>query len=251
MLFVNFCLLFCVQLWHKTALADIVKREIAHRELVRPENTVGMVGKSVKLDCRGHSQKIIWDFKTPGSYVPNILVDYCKTDFRHRKTYKVDKKQHSCNLVIPSLTLAMAGMYICHDRSENSSASVARLVVLESDPSCSSSAGAESTVTAGTQVNLTCSVRYAGAYAPIMEWKDAFDTVISGSITATKDGLVESILTLTAKTPTLMPYTCKTYFDSKVADEVKTDEKGFRFIANNGFYYENLWTSRPLHVTEA
>jgi len=106
----------------------------------------------------------------------------------------------------------------------------------ESAPTCSSSVGAESTVTAGTEVTLTCSVRYAGDYAPVMEWTDAFNTVMPDSVTTTKDGVVESTLTLTAEVPTVMSYTCKTNFNKQTETEP---------------VHKSSWTSLPLHVTQA
>jgi len=218
---------------------------------VRPENTVGFIGKTVKLNCRGFTSKIEWIFTATGSHSPITIAQNCKLDKRAIDHHKLDTEANSCNLEIEHLTFALAGSYTCSDRSERSSVSTAQLVILEADPTCSPSTGNERSVAAGTDVILTCSVRYAGLYPPVMEWIDEFDTVHPDSTTATKEDVVESSITVTADGKSVQPHTCKTYFDDRVTNGAMSDEKSFVFEAKNVFYYEQSWTSLPLRVTAA
>jgi len=174
---------------------------------------VAVVGSEVTLTCRGqsNSNKVLWSFLPKGSYKSAVIVQNCNVDCRHIDEYDINTNNKACNLVIDNVTMALAGTYACSDRSKESFTAAAELIVLESEPSCKSSADGQKFLKAGTEVNFTCSVRYAGTKPPSMDWTDEFDKVIP-SLPKSGENNFESSITVKVKAPTLRPYTCKTYF---------------------------------------
>jgi len=211
--------------------------------LVGPDNTLSVVGQSVKLNCSAlsGSSKIQWSVLVNGTRTRVLLVKNCKVDPRVSADYDVDKTDNACNLVINSTSLHSAGTYTCIDRSVRPLAASANLVVLESEPTCKSTAEGQKLLKAGTGVNLTCSVRYAGAIHPSMVWTDEFGKVVPSRIMLGANK-VQSCIDLKVKAPTLRPYTCKTSFN--LMPLAFKNSKGARKAP--GYVYS--WTSKPVAV---
>jgi len=191
-----------------------MRRTTRLEDLVTPDNTVDLIGETVSLKCRGYSQSqnIQWHFLAVGSRIPIMIVNRCRINLKFVDLYEVDKADQACNLIIESLTLDLAGTYICTDRTIGISRSSAQLVVLKSEPMCKSTTDRMESLNDGTFVDLTCIVRYAGPVAPTMEWLHENDTIIPSDPVESNESRVKTSLTVVAKIPSLIPYRCKTFF---------------------------------------
>jgi len=88
---------------------------------VKVNSDAVFVGKSVTLKSVGQSQNIRWEFVAEGSTTTIVIVKDCQPETMHSNSYRVDKSNNSCNLIIESLTLATSGTYTCIDSKHGAS----------------------------------------------------------------------------------------------------------------------------------
>jgi len=207
---------------------------------VTPKNTVGLAGESVTLKCRGRSKNVQWHFLAAEPLLSSLtmIVDECEVVPLFIEEYEVDTTADSCNLKIDNLTLALAGTYTCNDNSQRSSTSSAELIVLESKPKCTSRAYGWKYGNVVANAELTCSVKFAGSFAPVMEWSDKSGDIISWVSDDSNESHVKTSIKAMVGNPTLNPYQCKTYFE-----EIDFEEDDDILVAKNQLKYTYTWKS--------
>jgi len=169
-----------------------------------------LAGNNAMLLCEVDyiSDNIDWAYYPADGKPQVVIVKNCKVENKFVDDYSVMKSSVACFLVIKKARLDMAVKYSCSDRLSYLSSS-SELTVIESKPSCKSSADGEKFLKAGTEVTFTCSVRYAGESAPSMEWYDEKDRSIPSVDKSDKNHLESSII-VKAEDSSLKPYACRT-----------------------------------------
>jgi len=113
-----------------------------------------------------------------------------------------------------------------------------------SEPSCKSSVERQEFLIAGYEVRFSCSVRYAGAMPPVMEWTDQYDRIIIPNSVKSDETYVESNVMVKAEVPGLGRYSFKAYF-TKIGPKRSSEKE---HAAVNAPEYTYLWTSKPVLV---
>jgi len=111
-----------------------------------------------------------------------------------------------------------------------------------SEPSCKSSADGNKFLIGGDEVTFSCSVRYAGAMPPVMEWTDQYDRIIIPNSVKSDETYVESNVMVKAEVPGLGRYSFKAYF-TKIGPKSSSEKV---HAAVNAPEYTYLWTSKPV-----
>jgi len=85
-------------------------------EAIVPVDSTAKLGENAVLKCRLSSQNIAWTF-CPVSGEPRLISNNCAVVKSASSSYKVDKSNNGCDLVIDNVTASHLGAYTCQDLS--------------------------------------------------------------------------------------------------------------------------------------
>jgi len=211
-------------------------------ELLVPMNTAALSGTTVTLYCRRQTQRILWGFvSASGAASVSIVVD-CQVLPAVSEIYKTDSSDDSCNLIINSLAMNLAGTYSCQDMMSSEPVASAEVITLESDPDCSSTASTNDFVLFNSIVLFSCKLSYSGNIHPSVTWKDEFGNIVP-SDDLRNSTHIENVMTVQARPPSLRPYTSSVFFNAPTVDP----PAHLRPALNRPSYTYN-WTSLPKQV---
>lgn len=201
--------------------------------LLKPENSYAKYGdpNTVILMCESTlGYRLSWLIKTPwssekvqifdGYRLSKNVTSYCRV---------INGVPGKYNVSLTSTTNA-AQQYVCLEPGTMMEAS-AEIIIIESDPECSN------VTTDGENTTLTCSIRFHGNWAPVMEWTMGNKSgVISEGVNNTRDGnSLTSRLVVPAKKSHAhkLLYACTTKF--------RLQEKPLDTTADNIPPYNYTW----------
>ena len=105
--------------------------EVYSQTVQGPDNTMAVVGEQVELFCSSSNVQIsnmAWQFTPIGGTTPSFIALGCASP---PPPYIVSAPNAtSCTLIIPSVTLSLAGLYGCYQFVTGGSTEAAQLVVL-------------------------------------------------------------------------------------------------------------------------
>ena len=187
-----------------------------------PADHVVVVNGSTIFECSSN-QSVIWSFRRVGQLVDErVYVDGQLSDPRFSVNRSADDWY---GLVISDVRLSDAGLYTCIDNNGFGPPASARLVVLDSLPTCGTNVSAEQPVLQSQVIELRCTFIYAGSPPPRIRWTSAGTGTINGPEMSTtqSDGtttLLESWIAVTAAAGVVSPYRYTiTAFDDDDADD--------------------------------
>lgn len=132
-----------------------------------PADQVAVLNSSTIFDCRSN-QSVIWSFRRNGQLVDErVYVDGQLSDPRFSVNRSADDWY---DLVISGVRLSDAGIYTCIDNNGYGPPASARLVVLDSLPTCGANVSANQPVLESQVVEFRCTFVYAGSPSPRVHW---------------------------------------------------------------------------------
>jgi len=87
-------------------------------EAIIPSDSTVKLGQPAVLKCRQTTQNIAWTF-CPRNSGPQLIASNCNLSPKAADSYRLDKSNNGCNLVIDNVTMNHYGTYTCQDLSLN------------------------------------------------------------------------------------------------------------------------------------
>jgi len=143
-----------------------------------------VVANSSAIFWCGSNHSVTWSFRRTGQRVDRrIYVGGQLGDVR----YTLNLSNDDCyGLVIPHVQLSDSGLYTCIDNDGFGPPASARLVVLDSLPTCGSNVSASQPVLESQNIDLRCELIYAGYPPPRVSWTSADADTVNSSMTSTR-----------------------------------------------------------------
>jgi len=113
-------LLFC------HVMLDVTSVDSQTCEAIVPQDSTAKLGEKEVLKCRLASQNIAWTF-CPRNGGSRLITNNCAVVSSASSSYKVDKSNNGCDLVIDNVTTSHLGSYTCQDLSLNDTGHVIKL----------------------------------------------------------------------------------------------------------------------------
>jgi len=172
-----------------------------------PADDVVVVNSSTVFDCSSN-RSVVWSFRRTGQRSDErVYVDGQPSERRYSVNRSADDQYA---LMISDVQLTDAGLYTCIDNDGFGPAASARLVVLDSLPTCG--VNVFEPVVESQRVQLRCTFVYAGSPPPHVRWASPrtgdvlTDLVTSSSRRGGELTAVESRIIVTAAAGTVGPF---------------------------------------------
>jgi len=184
-----------------------------------------MVNSSAVFEC-GSNNSVLWSFRRTGQLADKRI--YVGGQLRNPR-YSLNRSSDNWYaLLISDVQLSDSGLYTCIDNDGFGPLASARLVVLDSLPTCGANVSVNQPVHESQVIELRCVFTYAGDPPPRVRWTGP-STVMHNSSTTLTDRAstavrLESWIVVTAAAEGVGPYryTITTYDDDDASDATES-----------------------------
>jgi len=206
-----------------------------------PINSAVVSGESFRFECASDTTLIIWYFQ---SYEDQSVLTVYHGQVLNpifEGILEIELKTGGqCDLIVLNSAFSQTGIYRCKESIGFDPHQTAALIVLESEPVCSTNISGSS-VMIGDVIGMSCRVSYTPNLSPaLMTWTDPQCLPLTATEYTTEGYLESNITVIATEPPTVDQYRCRTYFDLPPTDSLLT--------AKNAPEYEYNFTSSVLAV---
>jgi hypothetical protein len=213
-------------------IGSLILTTVSSELVVSPKTTAVVVGARAQLNCSSinndHPRWVWMLYRPPGRSGVVHSIDYtspCVSTYPD--TYAVDGSYQIggssyCHLIILSATLS--DLYACADTGDTGSGGSAMLLVVDSEPRCSTDA-VDNTVVHPAIVTLTCTLKFNsttswGVWIPSLQWSPS-SPPSSGTSYPDSNTAYSSIIYFTEPSTPIPSYTCSVYYNSSVYVDIQ------------------------------
>ncbi|KAI0233388.1 hypothetical protein LSAT2_016349 [Lamellibrachia satsuma] len=225
-------------------LAAVMIRAVCGQLTKIPDNTAGLVGSSITLQCAG--TVLQWEaFATSPQEAKTISVE--ARNYKSNMYDLITMPAGTYNLTIKSLVLANGGGFQCKAINDVQSFAIAQVIVFKDfKPTCNNNATNNKAVE-GDYIGYNCEVKYRGNIDPLMKWKDGSSGAVVPANDESSMGTSKySIVAQMTPSHNEQSFTCQTYFEKPQPGSLLTSA-AYNIPINNNAYKE-LYTSPQLTV---